>query len=260
MAIYTNSSILNSYSTQNSTMIPINETCDYDYFESDYHFESIIKALRADVTSISIQFTLDTKARAAYTKSVAEMASKLRAQVLSGKISWHQAAKEANKTRNTIMEIMRTKSTPIGRAIAEKLKKEGKTLAEMLSRKSHELFGKEFNQLATSQQNKVYAEVVKSAGKANPKWSYLMKKVSYAGKALIVISVAISVHNIATAEDKVAAATREASVAGGGILGGAAGGAAAGLACGPGAPVCVTAGALIGGVAGAFGVDYIFFD
>lgn len=36
------------------------------------------------------------------------------------------------------------------------------------------------------------------------------------------------------------------------------GGAAAGLACGPGAPVCVGVGALVGGIAFAVGVDLTF--
>ena len=45
---------------------------------------------------------------------------------------------------------------------------------------------------------------------------------------------------------------------GGGIAGGVAGGAVAGLACGPGAPVCVTVGAFVGGALAAFGIDYFF--
>lgn len=85
-----------------------------------------------------------------------------------------------------------------------------------------------------------------------------MRITSRAGRSLIVLSLAISVYTVATAEDKVDAAAQEASVAGAGVAGGIAGGALAGLACGPGAPVCVSVGAFVGGALAAFGVDYFW--
>jgi len=100
-----------------------------------------------------------------------------------------------------------------------------------------------------------YAEIVKSAGKSNPRVTASMKNFSRAGKGLIFLSVALSVYNVATAEDKVGAAKREVAVTAAGIAGGVAGGALAGLACGPGAPVCVTIGAFVGGGLAAFGVS-----
>lgn len=72
------------------------------------------------------------------------------------------------------------------------------------------------------------------------------------GKVCIVASIAISVYNVATAEDKVNAAGREGSSILGGIAGGAAGGAVAGLICGPGAPICSGIGIFVGGAVGAF--------
>ena len=79
---------------------------------------------------------------------------------------------------------------------------------------------------------------------------------------MIIFSLAVSVYNVATAEDKAKAAVNEGVVIGGGFAGGAAGGAVAGLACGPGAPVCVTIGVFVGGALGAFGADlaFDFFD
>lgn len=81
-----------------------------------------------------------------------------------------------------------------------------------------------------------------------------MRNLSYAGRGLLVVSIALSVYTIATADDKAAATGREAAITGAGIGGGIAGGAIAGLACGLGAPVCVTIGAFVGGALGAFGV------
>ncbi len=73
-----------------------------------------------------------------------------------------------------------------------------------------------------------------------------------AGRVFLVASIAISVYNVATAEDKVNAAGKEGASILGGIAGGAAGGAAAGLICGPGAPVCSAVGIFVGGAIGAF--------
>lgn len=68
----------------------------------------------------------------------------------------------------------------------------------------------------------------------------------------------MSVYAIATAEDRASAARRELAVTGAGFGGGIAGGALAGLGCGPGAPVCVTIGAFVGGAVAALGVDFMW--
>jgi hypothetical protein len=85
-----------------------------------------------------------------------------------------------------------------------------------------------------------------------------MRNLSRAGRGLLVVSIAISVYSVANAEDKASAVRRELAVTGAGIGGGIAGGAVAGLACGPGAPVCVTVGAFVGGALAAFGVDFFW--
>lgn len=85
-----------------------------------------------------------------------------------------------------------------------------------------------------------------------------MRRATIAGRGLVVLSLAIAVYNIATAQDHWAAARREGAIFGGGIVGGAVGGAVAGLACGPAAPVCVTLFIFIGGTLGAFGVSMAF--
>ena len=82
-----------------------------------------------------------------------------------------------------------------------------------------------------------------------------MKKLSSAGRSLVFLSIAISVYTVATADNKFDAAGKEIVITGAGIAGGIAGGALAGLACGPGAPVCVTVGAFVGGALAAFGVS-----
>ncbi len=101
--------------------------------------------------------------------------------------------------------------------MAQQLKAEGKTLNELIARKVQQLHGPgaQFDRLTAAQQNGVYAEIVKSAGKSNPRVTQTMRGLSRAGRGLsragrglIVLSLALSVYNVATAQDKVAAAGR----------------------------------------------------
>lgn len=223
-------------------------------------FENEIRALLAEVPNIGAHLALDGAARVSYANQINAMANELRREATSGRISWAQAAGQAQTTRNTIMEVIRGRSTPVGRAMAEQMKREGKTLNELVARKAKQLFGAnaDFNRLTTAQKNQVYSEIVKSAGKSNPKVTANMRNLSRLGRGLLFVSLALSIYTIATSDDKPRAFAREATVTGAGIGGGIAGGALAGLACGPGAPVCVTIGAFVGGALAAWGVSSLW--
>lgn len=223
-------------------------------------FENAIQSLEAEIANIGTHLTLDSAARRAYSKQIKAMSDELRTQASSGRITWSQAAEQAQETRDIVMRLIRGRSTPVGRAMAEHLKSEGRTLNELIARKVQQLYGKNasFTSLSQAKQDGVYAEIVKSAGKSNPRVTATMRSLSRAGRGLIVISIALSVYTVVNAEDKLAAAGREVAVTGAGIGGGIAGGALAGLACGPGAPVCVTVGAFVGGALAAFGVDLMW--
>lgn len=223
-------------------------------------FESAMRALEAEILNVGAHLVLDSAARQAYAQLIKRMADDLHQQASRGNMTWAQAASQAQEARNAIMEIIRSRSTPIGRALAEQLKCEGKTLNELVARKTGQLHGldADFNRLSPTQQNAIYAEIVKSAGKSNPRVTMAMRRLSHAGRGLVALSVALSVYTVITADDKVEAARRELVVSGAGIGGGIAGGALAGLACGPGAPVCVTVGAFVGGALAAFGADLLW--
>jgi len=100
------------------------------------------------------------------------------------------------------------------------------------------------------------AEIVAASGRANPAIMKYLKFGARVGRGLVVLSLAMSIYNVATADDPAQAAKREGAIWGAGILGGAATGAVAGLVCGPGAPACVPVAAFIGGALAAFGVSY----
>jgi hypothetical protein len=224
-------------------------------------FEQALAALQGDVATAATVLTHDPIVRHQYQQKIALYVRELRQRVQAGELSWKQAAEEANETRNTTMEALRIRSTPVGKSIAEFLKAEGKSLEDLLARYTRKLFGDgvEFAKLTSSQQEQVYAEVVAAAGRSNATVDGWVMVASRAGKGLIILSLALSVYVIATSDDPWAESKHQAAVVGSGIVGGMAAGAGAGLLCGPGVPVCVTIGTFVGGAMAAFGVDWYFW-
>jgi hypothetical protein len=218
------------------------------------NFERAINALQGDVAAAAARLSVDPRLRLEYSKLIKEMASDLRAKANAGVITWEKAAQEAQTTRNLIMDMVRSRSTPLGRAMAERIKSEGKTLNELIAKKAKSLFGPQvnFNNLSEVQKNQIYASIVESAGKSNPQVNMKMMQLSRVGRGLIVLSIAISIYEIYTADDKVSETGRQIAITGAGIAGAAASGAMAGLICGPGAPVCVLIGGFVGGALAAW--------
>jgi hypothetical protein len=178
--------------------------------------------------------------------------------VKSGKISSFEGAKIASQMRNVLMDAMRGQSSEIARAYAVSVKTQGKSLPELELKYAKRLFGKSFEALSKSQKGNVWKEIVFSSGRPRMEANQLAKTMGRAGRGFVAITIAISVYNIATADDKLIASAKEGAIIGGGLLGSVGGGAVAGLACGPGAPVCVTIGVFIGGVMFAVGTEITF--
>jgi len=233
----------------------------------------------------------DAEVRAIYAKEISKISKELARQVeLSGKIAgekatWAKAAEEANKARNATLSFIRRWSTPTGRAYAMKLKPEGLGLIDLIIKNFSKIHDgiyldanslkalsiiekdklyKSFEKPQATEKNKIYSEIVKSAG--TPRNLMILgvdiKHWGTAGRGLLALSLALSVYNVAVAEDKVRAATREATITGasigGAILSGTASGVIAETVCGPFAPACVAAGAFIGGALAAFGVSLLW--
>ncbi|MDI9220278.1 hypothetical protein QMZ30_05130 [Pantoea sp. EA-12] len=223
-------------------------------------FDEAISALQGDISTAAARLSIDPRLRIEYSKLIKKMADDLQSRANMGLITWEKAAQEAHETRNVIMDMIRGRSTPLGRAMAEQMKMSGKTLNALIAKKATELYGAKvhFNQLSSSQQDRVYAAIVESAGKSNPRINLRMMQLSRAGRGLIVLSVAISVYEIYQSDNKVSEAGRQLAINGAGIAGGAAGGALAGLACGPGAPVCVMIGGFVGAALAAWQMGAIW--
>lgn len=219
-------------------------------------FDRAMKALESQVANVGVHVTIDSATRLAYAREIKAMAQKLESDALAGKLTWAEAARQAQGTRNVIMEIFRRRSTPVGRAMAQYLKIKGYSLNELVARHAARHYGEQalFRHLAPSQKNVVYASIVQSAGHSNQSVTTILTRMSHAGRGMVAISLGISAYNIATSTDKVHATGKELLSTSASIGGGIAGGALAGLACGPGAPVCVTIGAFVGGALAALGI------
>ncbi|KZL18408.1 hypothetical protein PsAD2_02592 [Pseudovibrio axinellae] len=220
--------------------------------------EQALHALESAALNFALRFIGDSKVRLDYQRQTAALSQRIRREVLAGKITAQQGAKTANSIRNEILKASRFRTSDIGLAFAEAHKKTGLSFDDLLAKYSGKKFGKTFSSLSKAQQNEVFLELVDSAGRNSEKHTKAVARNLRFGRALVVVSITISILNIIAAEDKLKATAKEGTVLGGGFAGGAAGGAAAGLLCGPGAPVCVTVGVVVGGVLGALGADYVF--
>lgn len=223
-------------------------------------FEHMIAVLRADVTAAAAMATNDAQVRLLYQREISNVARGFEEAVRSGRMTWAQAADEARILRNTTLEMMRGKSSPVGRAFAQQMKATGLNRQTLLARYAERLFGGNvrFETLPAADKNRVYGEIVRASGRSNPRVNAMIQRVSRVGRGLLVLSIGVSVYNIAVADDPGAQAVEEGAILGGGIGGGMLGGAAAGLVCGPGAPICVGIGMFVGGALGAFGVSLFF--
>lgn len=223
-------------------------------------FENAIKSLEATVASAGMHLELDSTARRIYAREIETMSNNLRREVASGRITWAQAAEQAHNTRNVVMQLIRSRTTPAARAFAERKKPEGRSLNALIAEKTSKLFGNSaiFARLAPTQQNRVFAEVVAAAGRSHPAVTRNAMRLSYLGRGVILLSLALSTYNVLSASNKSAAVKRELLTTVAGVGGSIGAGGLAGLACGPGAPVCVTIGAFAGGALAAFGAGFIW--
>lgn len=217
-----------------------------------------LSQLEVQANQFAIRFIQDSNVRLNYLAEIKTYSDRMLAAVRNGEISVHEAHLEAHNMRNTILESSRLKSSDIGRAYAEGLKKQGRTLQELYAKYAKELFEKNFEQLDDAQRNMVKLKIIEKAGSDQLKPTRTASRFGRLGKGLWVLTIGIAVYNVATAEDKTKATAHEVATLGGGVLGGAAAGAAAGLVCGPGFVVCSSVLVIAGGALGALGMDYVF--
>ena len=173
----------------------------------------------------------------------------MRRDVRAKELTWPEATKRADEARDDLMDMMRGRTSPMGRAITEAMGARGVTINELIGRYTLKQFGgnARFEVLTGIQKNEVYAEIVAAARRASPGIAARVLRWSFAGRRLLFLSFAIAVYDIFAADDKANAL--------GVVLAGGNGGMVAGIPCGPGFPPCVTLGAFLGGALAGARVD-----
>lgn len=83
-------------------------------------FDRLIQTIESEITTAASFMSRDSSVRVMYSIEIREMSRELSLKVTRREINWAQAAQEANMARNDVLNIMRNRSTPIGRAYAEK--------------------------------------------------------------------------------------------------------------------------------------------
>lgn len=218
-------------------------------------FRREIVIFEGEINSAMAILVNDGKMRYEYMRATSLMSKELETMASHGMISWGQASKEAHETRNIVMNLIRERTSPLERAIAEAIKKDGKSFNDLLGKYTVKFFGEgaEFSHLSDSQQNQVYAEIVKSAGRQSPKVNRMAEYYSRGGRVLIFMSLAISIYLVYEADDHLAEAERQLAITIAGVEGGWIGGALAGAMCTVGAEICIPIVAIATFVGGALG-------
>jgi hypothetical protein len=223
--------------------------------ESLNKMETALSLLKVETINFGYRYINDSEVRRSYIRQAEFLSKTLRWEYECGRLTPSEVARDANQIRNAIMEAHRIDSSDVGRAYAERLKGHGKSLWILEQEKADLLFGKEFSSLSQPEKNRVWLEIVDSAGRPRPEVNAMNLRAARVGRALIFASTAVAVYNVATADDPGRQIVKEGVTAGASVLGGMAGGAVAGLACGPASPICVTIGVFVGGAIAAIGVD-----
>ncbi len=217
-----------------------------DHDNNKASFEKAADLLKGDIFLAGRFAAQDATARQTFEIAVEQLIEEMRRDVRFKELTWREATEHAGEARDDLFDMMRGRSSPMGRAIAESMGAQGVTINELIGRYALKQFGgsTRFALLTGIQKNEVYAEIVAAARRANPGIAARVLRWSFAGRRLLFLSFAIAVYEIFAADDRADAL--------GVVMAGSNGGMVAGIPCGPGFPPCVALGAFLGGaLAGA---------
>jgi hypothetical protein len=215
-----------------------------------------LRSFQSTALNFAFRFIQDGPVRSDYIKQIAQMSQTILLNVKSGRITAADGATIANGLRNDILDASRVKSTDIGRAFAEALKKEGKTLPQLLETYAGRRFNSPFANLTSAQKEKVYLDVIKAAGRDSKFATRCAKIAGPAGRYIALLSFASAVYSVATAEDKLKESGKQILTMSASFL--ASVGAGAGLAALGAPPLAIGAGVLFAGAGVAYGIELTY--
>jgi hypothetical protein len=214
-------------------------------------------ALEAAAIPFAVRMINDDAVRQQYRRSIRDAVQEILSDVEAGKISPDTGAVRASDMRNSLMELSRLRTSDAGRAMAERLKAQGKTLPELITKYARDMFAAAPESLTTEQNAAVMRRIIEAAARDNPVVTNTLRGLSWASRGLVALSVGLAVYEIYRSPDPVKETGHQAVVLGAGAAGSIVVGAlGTSLVCGPGAPVCAGVFILVGGAAFALGADY----
>ncbi len=220
--------------------------------------ETALRLMQAEAAAFAESVIKDPAARAEYTKQTKAACDELIERVKQRRITPHEAAKTANAMRNQIMELARARLTDFGLTYSKDIKDGGRPLSYMQDRKANQLFAKSFDALTSGEKERVWCAIVESAGQSNGKVNLKVRLYGLAGRTFLVATLAFSVYNVATADDKPRQTAKEGATIIGGVTGSA--GAVAGVVFVASNPAGWVVGAamFVGAALGAVGASSAF--
>jgi len=221
----------------------------------DSFLQGHINEFEAAAAKFAVDCIQDAGVRQKYMDGIKRMSASIMSEVNSGKVTVQKGAQLANELRNRMMEEMRVASTPQIRKYAELKKPHGWTIEALLEKYAQKDFKKPFSLLTEQEKTRMYYKVIASSGRADIATNDLSKVLRVAGKVCIVITASLAAHTILMADNKAKVLLQQSTIIGSGLAAGKAGAAVAtpySPLCGPWAPVCIVAGALIAALAGGF--------
>jgi hypothetical protein len=217
-----------------------------------------VDAFFAASVGFGVAMTTDAKALAGFAEAAKTTVAHLMLDVERGRMTLAEATSELQHLRGSLELQREACSSDVRRAwAAVRGSKTGETFYAAQKRVATELFGAA-RELSPEQLRTVHMRLTVELTEEGVAAARLGVTMSRAGYGFLGISAAFAVHNIATAESPGAALAREAIVLGAGKIGAGLGAAAGGALCGPGAPVCVPVGALVGDVLFSMGAGALF--
>ena len=218
--------------------------------------QQAIALFQAEAVNFATRFIPDHAVRQQYIARTRQMADAILDDVRRGVVTAEAGQRLAHQLRNEILTTARGASSDVGRAWAQALKAQGRTLAELQERYALQLFKRGFATLTEAERNQVFLAIIDASGRARPSVLVASARLARLSRGLLFVTAALAVFEVTTADDPGREAIKQGAVIGSGLAGGAlAGAAATGFLCGPGAPVCVGLIIFVGGGLAALGAE-----
>jgi hypothetical protein len=221
--------------------------------------EAALTELDSGAVGFAVRFIQDAGVRQQYRQSVRQAGAEISADVAAGRITPEQGAMRAQQLRNEIMALARARTSDLGRAMAERLKFEGKTFEELTARYAARLFKQDVATLTLEQRDVVMREIIAAAARDNAQVSGVLRFLGPASRGVMALSLGLAVYDVYRAPDRPKEALHQGVVMGAGLGGSyVVGAVATSFVCGPGAPVCAGIFIAVGAIGFSAGADYFW--